>query len=244
MPRSKSARTRISKLVFSCGENPHWQWLSHRFGNSIARLRSLGRRDDFPYVVAESAAIESGGSIGPFARLRPGTPLRQDTHIGNFVELKNTVFAAGAKAGHLAYLGDSDIGAETNIGAGTITCNYDGAKKHRTPSGTNSLSEATLPWSRLSDRGMARTSERRPSITKSVEADALAIGRAHQDDEARLGKEKKGEQIPRRNRRSRARSSDGRRSGTSSLRSATSSPDGSSALTIARSGRNDKRGRA
>ena len=70
--------------------------------------------------------------MGPFARLRPGAELAAQAHVGNFVELKNAKLGFGSKAGHLSYLGDSDIGANVNIGAGTITCNYDGANKHKT----------------------------------------------------------------------------------------------------------------
>jgi altronate dehydratase len=76
-----------------------------------------------------------GADCGPFARLRPGTRLGAKAHVGNFVELKNAVLGEGAKAGHLSYLGDAEIGARTNIGAGTITCNYDGANKFRTVMG-------------------------------------------------------------------------------------------------------------
>jgi bifunctional UDP-N-acetylglucosamine pyrophosphorylase/glucosamine-1-phosphate N-acetyltransferase len=70
--------------------------------------------------------------VGPYARLRPGAELGEDVHIGNFVEVKASRFAAGSKANHLSYIGDAEIGANVNIGAGTITCNYDGAAKHRT----------------------------------------------------------------------------------------------------------------
>ncbi|PKN58470.1 MAG: UDP-N-acetylglucosamine diphosphorylase/glucosamine-1-phosphate N-acetyltransferase [Deltaproteobacteria bacterium HGW-Deltaproteobacteria-14] len=85
-----------------------------------------------PYVVAEGATIGPGAAVGPFAHLRPGTVLGRDVKIGNFVETKKAVLAAGAKASHLSYLGDCEIGAGANIGAGTITCNYDGFDKHRT----------------------------------------------------------------------------------------------------------------
>ena len=71
----------------------------------------------------EGAKISEGALIGPYARLRPGTEIGEDVHIGNFVELKNTTMAPGAKANHLAYVGDTEVGAEANIGAGTITCN-------------------------------------------------------------------------------------------------------------------------
>jgi bifunctional UDP-N-acetylglucosamine pyrophosphorylase/glucosamine-1-phosphate N-acetyltransferase len=80
----------------------------------------------------EGATLESGAAIGPFARLRPGAVLRKNAKIGNFVEMKNTVLGEGAKASHLTYLGDAEVGAGANIGAGTITCNYDGYFKHKT----------------------------------------------------------------------------------------------------------------
>ena len=82
--------------------------------------------------VLEGANVGGNGRIGPFARLRPGAQLAQEVHVGNFVEVKNTSMGVGAKANHLTYLGDSSIGRGTNVGAGTITCNYDGANKHRT----------------------------------------------------------------------------------------------------------------
>ena len=85
-----------------------------------------------PYSVLEGASIMTGASIGPFARLRPGSELGEGVHVGNFVEIKQSRLGAGTKAGHLSYLGDSTIGRDVNIGAGTITCNYDGASKHRT----------------------------------------------------------------------------------------------------------------
>jgi bifunctional UDP-N-acetylglucosamine pyrophosphorylase/glucosamine-1-phosphate N-acetyltransferase len=85
-----------------------------------------------PYSVLEKAAIEKNVEVGPFARLRPGTRLKQNSRVGNFVEIKNTLLGTGSKANHLTYLGDSDVGSNVNIGAGTITCNYDGANKHKT----------------------------------------------------------------------------------------------------------------
>ena len=78
------------------------------------------------------ATLETGAEVGPYARLRPGAVLKQGAKIGNFVEVKNAVMGEGAKASHLTYLGDADIGAGANIGAGTITCNYDGYFKYRT----------------------------------------------------------------------------------------------------------------
>ncbi|MEI6859740.1 MAG: bifunctional UDP-N-acetylglucosamine diphosphorylase/glucosamine-1-phosphate N-acetyltransferase GlmU [Shewanella sp.] len=85
-----------------------------------------------PYSIVESAKVGVKASVGPFARLRPGAELKTDAHVGNFVEMKQAVLGKGSKAGHLAYIGDARIGAGVNIGAGTITCNYDGVNKHLT----------------------------------------------------------------------------------------------------------------
>jgi bifunctional UDP-N-acetylglucosamine pyrophosphorylase/glucosamine-1-phosphate N-acetyltransferase len=85
-----------------------------------------------PYSVIDKASIDNNVEVGPFARLRPGTQLKQNSRVGNFVEIKNTQLGEGSKASHLTYLGDAEIGSKVNIGAGTITCNYDGANKHKT----------------------------------------------------------------------------------------------------------------
>ena len=85
-----------------------------------------------PYVVATGAMFDEGAALGPFAHARPGTHLRQDAKVGNFVETKKAVIGVGSKASHLTYLGDCEVGARVNIGAGTITCNYDGVAKHQT----------------------------------------------------------------------------------------------------------------
>src|SRR5207248_8601032 len=119
-------------------------------------------------------------SVGPFARLRPGTRIGAMAKIGNFVEVKASVIEAGAKANHLTYLGDSRVGAGANIGAGTITCNYDGAAKHRTDIGkgafigSNSALVAPVKIGDGADVGSGSV------ITKDVPADALAIGRGRQ----------------------------------------------------------------
>lgn len=133
----------------------------------------------FPYVCAEASKIQSA-YVGPFARLRMNTQAGPGTHIGNFVELKNTQLGKGSKANHLAYLGDSIIGSGVNVGAGAITCNYDGVHKHPTRIGddvfvgTNSTLIAPLE---ISEGAYVAAGS---VITKNVEADALAIGRAHQ----------------------------------------------------------------
>ncbi|SEI57452.1 UDP-N-acetylglucosamine pyrophosphorylase /glucosamine-1-phosphate N-acetyltransferase [Azotobacter beijerinckii] len=128
----------------------------------------------------EGAELGEGADCGPFARLRPGAVLGAGAHVGNFVELKNAVLGEGAKAGHLSYLGDAEIGARTNIGAGTITCNYDGANKFKTVMGEDvfvgSNSALVAPVT-LGDRA---TTGAGSVITEDVPADNLALGRGRQ----------------------------------------------------------------
>ena len=134
----------------------------------------------YAYVVAEDSHIAKDASVGPFARLRMGATAQQDSRIGNFVELKKTTLGRGSKAQHLAYLGDAAIGANVNIGAGTITCNFDGQQKHQTLVGENAFvgSNSTLVAPlQVSDGSYVAAGS---VITKDVAADALAIGRAHQ----------------------------------------------------------------
>jgi bifunctional UDP-N-acetylglucosamine pyrophosphorylase/glucosamine-1-phosphate N-acetyltransferase len=129
----------------------------------------------------EGARIAPGAVIGPFARLRPGAEIGAGAHIGNFVEVKNVRVGEGAKANHLAYLGDGSVGAQANIGAGTITCNYDGVAKNRTEIGAGAFigSNATLiaPVRIGAGAFVAGGS----TITRNVGPDALAFGRARQD---------------------------------------------------------------
>ncbi len=97
-----------------------------------------------PYTVLEDARLDANCTVGPFARLRPGAELAEGAHVGNFVEIKKARLGKGSKAGHLSYLGDAEIGAGVNIGAGTITCNYDGANKFKTIIGDDVLSDRIL----------------------------------------------------------------------------------------------------
>jgi bifunctional UDP-N-acetylglucosamine pyrophosphorylase / glucosamine-1-phosphate N-acetyltransferase len=130
----------------------------------------------------EGADIASGAIIGPFARLRPGAVLDTDVHVGNFVEVKATRLGAGVKASHLSYLGDSDIGAGTNIGAGTITCNYDGINKFRTIIGEHAFigsNTALVAPVTVGDGAYVATGS---VVTSDVPADALTIARARQVD--------------------------------------------------------------
>jgi bifunctional UDP-N-acetylglucosamine pyrophosphorylase / glucosamine-1-phosphate N-acetyltransferase len=126
------------------------------------------------------AQVGKGASIGPFARLRPGTRLAENVHIGNFVELKEATVGAGAKANHLSYVGDSSVGAGANIGAGTITCNYDGNAKHRTEIGKDAFigsNSALVAPVQIGDGAYVGSGS---VITGNVPADALALGRARQ----------------------------------------------------------------
>ena len=131
-------------------------------------------------TVAEDAIIEDQAAVGPYAHLRPGTQLGRRTKIGNFVETKKAVFGEGAKASHLSYIGDAEIGADVNIGAGTITCNYDGKQKNKTIIedgafiGSDSQLVAPIRIGRGAYVGAGST------ITKDVPADALALSRTPQ----------------------------------------------------------------
>lgn len=101
--------------------------------HSIVRDSTLGSRVEVkPHSMIDGALISDASTIGPFARIRPGTVLADNAHIGNFVEIKKSSIGSGSKVNHLTYIGDSDIGKRVNVGAGTITCNYDGANKHKT----------------------------------------------------------------------------------------------------------------
>ncbi len=129
----------------------------------------------------EKTHIKSGATIGPFARLRGGSTLGENTKVGNFVELKNTKLDDGAKASHLSYLGDSEIGVHTNIGAGTITCNYDGYQKHKTVIAENVFigSNAALIAPVKIDKGSIIAAG--STVTKNVPVDTLYISRpSHQ----------------------------------------------------------------
>ena len=128
----------------------------------------------------DGATIGADAQIGPYARLRPGTELGADVHVGNFVEIKNSQFDAHSKANHLAYVGDATVGARVNIGAGTITCNYDGANKHRTiieddafiGSDTQLVAPVTV--------GKGATLGAGTTLTKDAPPDSLTVSRAKQ----------------------------------------------------------------
>jgi bifunctional UDP-N-acetylglucosamine pyrophosphorylase/glucosamine-1-phosphate N-acetyltransferase len=138
----------------------------------------------------EGCTVREGAVVGPYARLRPGADIGAAAHIGNFCEIKEAVIGFGAKVNHLSYIGDAEIGAKTNIGAGTITCNYDGIRKHRTRIGERVFvgSDVALvaPVTIGDDALLAAGSV----ITEDVEGNAMAIGRGRQVNKAGRGRAK------------------------------------------------------
>ena len=133
-----------------------------------------------PYSVFEDAIIGESVQIGPFARLRPGAKLANEVHIGNFVEVKNSTVGLGSKANHFTYLGDAEIGAGSNIGAGTITCNYDGANKHKTIIGDNAFVGTNNSLVAPVKIGNGATTGAGSVITHDVADNSLAFERAKQ----------------------------------------------------------------
>jgi bifunctional UDP-N-acetylglucosamine pyrophosphorylase/glucosamine-1-phosphate N-acetyltransferase len=133
-----------------------------------------------PGCIVDQSTIASGARLGPYAHLRPGSEIGEGAHVGNFVETKKTRMGRGAKANHLTYLGDSDIGAGVNVGAGTITCNYDGVNKHMTiiEEGAFIGSDSTLVAPVRIGKGAYVAAG--STITQDVPADALALGRSRQ----------------------------------------------------------------
>jgi bifunctional UDP-N-acetylglucosamine pyrophosphorylase/glucosamine-1-phosphate N-acetyltransferase len=154
------------------------------FGPGV-RVASGARIRAFSHL--EGCVVGEGAIIGPFARLRPGTEVGEAAHVGNFVELKAASLGPGAKANHLSYIGDASVGARTNIGAGTITCNYDGFGKYRTTIGAGAFvgSDAILvaPVT-IGDGAIVAAGS---VITRDVAPDAMAFGRAHQEDKPGRG---------------------------------------------------------
>jgi bifunctional UDP-N-acetylglucosamine pyrophosphorylase/glucosamine-1-phosphate N-acetyltransferase len=133
-----------------------------------------------PNCVIENAVIGKGCRIGPFSRIRPHTRLAEDVQVGNFVELKNTELGEGSKVNHLSYLGDAEVGRGSNIGAGSITANYDGANKHRTVIGDNvSIGSDTqlIAPVRIGDGATVGAGT---TVTEDVEPGTLALSRVEQ----------------------------------------------------------------
>lgn len=142
----------------------------------------------------DGAHIKSGAIVGPFARLRPGSVLEENSHVGNFVELKKTRLGKGAKANHLSYVGDSEVGEGANIGAGTITCNYDGVNKHKTVIGAHAFIGSNTALVAPVTVGEGAIIGAGSVITKDVEPGALALERTAQVNKAGLANKLKQKQ--------------------------------------------------
>lgn len=130
--------------------------------------------------VVENSLVEEGVTVGPFAHLRPKAHLKENVHVGNFVEIKNAILEKGVKTGHLTYIGDANIGENTNIGAGTITCNYDGKNKHKTDIGANSFIGSNSILVAPVKIGEKTFTAAGSVITEDVPNNTLAFGRARQ----------------------------------------------------------------
>jgi bifunctional UDP-N-acetylglucosamine pyrophosphorylase/glucosamine-1-phosphate N-acetyltransferase len=133
-----------------------------------------------PFTHIDEASVGSDSQIGPYARLRPGTRLGSDVHVGNFVEIKNSEFGAHSKANHLAYVGDTSVGSRVNIGAGTITCNYDGANKHRTVIEDDAFIGSDTQLVAPVTVGKGATIGAGTTLTKDAPPDSLTVSRARQ----------------------------------------------------------------
>jgi bifunctional UDP-N-acetylglucosamine pyrophosphorylase/glucosamine-1-phosphate N-acetyltransferase len=172
-----------------------------RLGNRVSIgpnnvLRNVTIGDDVAILancLIEDAAIGDGARVGPFSRIRPDSVLGQDVHVGNFVEVKKSVVAKGSKLNHLSYIGDAEIGSNTNIGAGTITCNYDGAHKHKTIIGDNVFIGSDCQLVAPVKVGDGATLGAGTTLAKDAPAGKLTISRVRQqvvDDWQRPKKKK------------------------------------------------------
>jgi len=144
--------------------------------NSVIRDSKLGHGCRATASVLEESTMEDGANIGPFSHLRPGAYLESGVHLGNFVEVKESRFAAGAIMGHFGYVGDASIGAGTNLGAGMVTCNYDGKDKHRTDIGENAFIGCDTMLVAPVTVGAGAITGAGAVVTKDVPAGRLAVG--------------------------------------------------------------------
>ena len=145
---------------------------------------TVGDRVEVVYSVVRDARVDADCAVGPFAQLRPGAELAEGCRVGNFVEIKNSTLAAGVKVNHLSYIGDADLGAGVNVGAGTITANYDGVRKHRTVIGAGSKTGANSVLVAPIQLGEGVTVAAGSTLTQDVPSGSLAFGRARQQVKA------------------------------------------------------------
>jgi bifunctional UDP-N-acetylglucosamine pyrophosphorylase / glucosamine-1-phosphate N-acetyltransferase len=149
--------------------------------NNVIRNATIGAASEiYANCVIEDATVAAGCRIGPFARLRPGSVLKEGAHVGNFVEIKNSELGVGSKANHLAYIGDATVGNDVNVGAGTITCNYDGANKHRTTIGDRAFIGSNTALVAPVTVGADATIGAGSVISKDAPAGELTVARARQ----------------------------------------------------------------
>lgn len=144
-----------------------------------------------PYSVLESSRVGFQSQIGPFARLRPGATLKSGVRVGNFVEIKKSLLEKGVKINHLSYIGDASIGSGTNVGCGTITCNYDGAQKHRTVIGSGVFVGSDVQFVAPIKVGQGAVIGAGSTITENVPAKALALARSRQVNKKSWNKKRK-----------------------------------------------------
>jgi bifunctional UDP-N-acetylglucosamine pyrophosphorylase/glucosamine-1-phosphate N-acetyltransferase len=153
---------------------------SHIGPGSLIENSQLGQRVEVLHSVLRDAVVADDCSIGPFAQLRPGAELAAHCHVGNFVEIKKAQIGSGSKVNHLSYIGDAELGENVNVGAGTITANYDGVNKHRTVIGSGSKTGANSVLVAPIQLGHNVTVGAGSTLTKDVPDGALALGRAKQ----------------------------------------------------------------
>lgn len=171
-----------SKIGKDCLIYPHCHIINSRLGN---RVKVFGA------TVIEGGRVEDEAQVGPFSRLRPETWLHRGSHVGNFVEMKKTIFGKGSKAMHLSYLGDARVGEKVNVGAGTITCNYDGIKKNKTFIGREAFIGSGTELVAPIRLGRGAYVAAGSTITENVKPEALAIARARQIQKPGWARERK-----------------------------------------------------
>ena len=194
--RRKRRAMMIDGVTLQAPETVHFSWDTDIGAETIIEpnvvfgpgVRIAGGATIHAFSHLEGATVATGSQIGPFARLRPGADLRDGAKVGNFCEVKKAVVGEGAKVNHLTYIGDAEIGAGANIGAGTITCNYDGYNKHLTQIGEGAFigsNSALVAPVAIGDNAYVASGS---VITADVPADAVAFGRARQETKEGLAK--------------------------------------------------------
>ncbi len=184
--------TMIEPFARLLGATQHRRGLPHRRRSDSRKCRAGGRRAPVaPYTLIGDSRVDSAAQVGPFARLRMDAHVGHDARVGNFVELKKTHLGDGAKSQHLAYLGDSEIGERVNIGAGTITCNYDGEKKHRTTIGARAFVGSNSTLVAPVEIGEGSYIGAGSVITDAVPAEGAGAGPGAAGGEAGVGEEER-----------------------------------------------------